>query len=408
MAADNTRPVLKGLRILDIAHQYSAALSAGLLADLGADVVAVEHPSRPTAARTMIPRKDGESLWWKVMQRNKRLVTLDLSTERGREILLELAPHFDVIVENFRPGTLERWHLGPADLEAAGLNVVLLRVSGFGQTGPYRDRPGFGTIAEAFSGFAHLNGETTGPPTFPSTTLADGVAGTFGALGILAAMWNRATGDAAGVQVIDLALFEGLFRLIPIQIPTVDQLGVAPIRPGNKLTSHGALRNLYTSRDKRNFCVSAVGTDTIRRILVAASASELVERLDGGAMFDTNENVITFLEKCDERVDAWASALDYADISRALAESGAVYQEIYSAEEIYRDPHYQARGDLVSAPDSKLGPIMMQGVVPKFVGREHVVSHAGPARGTHTAEVYRDLLGMSESELDALREQGVI
>jgi formyl-CoA transferase len=402
-------PVLQGLKVLDLSHQYSGALAAALMADLGADVVAVEHP-RHSPIRTMLPKKDGESLWWKVIERGKRVMAIDLSTARGREIVIDLARQFEVIVENFRPGTLEKWDLGPADLEAAGVNAVMLRISGFGQTGPDRELPGFGTIAEAISGFAHLNGEPDGPPTFPSTTLADGVAAVFGTMGVLAASWNRARhpGQPARVEVVDMALFEGLFRLIPTQIPALDQLGVVQTRPGNLLTSHGVLRNLYSSGDGRYFCVSAVGPAAIRRILVAAGADDLIARVDADVMEEDAAEVHEFLDACNAAVEKWAAAADYAELEQRLQAADAVHRHVYSAADIVKDPQFVARDDLIHVPDSDLGDILMSGVVPKFPGRSHTVASAGPRRGAHSDEILRDMLGLKPTEIDQLRIEGVI
>ena len=401
-------PVLQGLRVLDLAHQYSGALAGGLLADLGADVIAVEHPTK-SAIRTMLPRAGSDSLWWKVIQRGKRAITLDISTPRGRELVLELAQHADVITENFRPGTLERWGLGPEALEAAGVDVVLMRISGFGQDGPESRRPGFGTIAEAFSGFAQLNGEPDGPPTFPSTTLADGVAATFGAFGIMAALWNRARGQAPpGVEVVDMALFEGLYRLIPTQIAAYDQLGLVPVRPGNKLSSHGVLRDLFRSRDGRWFVISAVGPVPIRRVMEAAGAPEQVARVAAGVMSDPHEEVVAFLEECFALLHRWAEAHDYEVLARKLSDADAVFQPVYAADDIVADPHYQARGDVIDVPDAVHGPIKMQGVVPKFPKRSHEVSHAGADRGRDNVEVYGELLGIDEEALKELQEDGIV
>lgn len=408
-AADGSlAPVLDGLRVLDLAHQYSGALAAGLLADLGADVISVEHPTK-SSIRTMLPRKGEDSLWWKVIQRGKRSITLDISKPRGRQLALELAQHADVITENFRPGTLERWGLGPADLEAAGISVVLMRISGFGQSGPESRRPGFGTIAEAISGFAHLNGEPDGPPTFPSTTLADGVAATFGAFGVMAALWNRARGVAAeGVEVVDMALFEGLFRIIPTQIAAYDQLGVAPMRPGNKLTSHGVLRNLFQSRDGTWFVVSAVGPAAIARVLAAASAHSHMERVHAGVMLDAEETVVEFLDECDALLQEWAAQHDYGTLARMLSDADAVFQQVYAANDIVEDAHYQARGDLIRVPDAKYGPILMQGIVPKFPRREHHVDRAGADRGIDNVAVYGELLGLDEVALKQLQDDGIV
>ena len=401
-------PVLKGLRVLDLAHQYSGALAAGLLTDLGAEVIAVEHPTK-SAIRTMLPRTGDDSLWWKVIQRGKRVITLDINTPRVREIVLELAKTADVITENFRPGTLERWELGPDDLEAAGIDVVLMRISGFGQSGPESRRPGFGTIAEAFSGFAQLNGEPDGPPTFPSTTLADGVAATFGAFGIMAALWNRARGQAApGVEVVDMALFEGLYRLIPTQIAAYDQLGYVPVRPGNKLSSHGVLRDLFRSRDERWFVISAVGPAAIRRVMVAAGATDQVARVAAGVMSGPQEEVVVFLEECFVLLHTWAGEHDYEVLAEKLSEADAVFQPIYAADDIVADPHYQARGDVIDVPDPVHGAMKMQGIVPKFPKRNHQVSHAGAERGKDNVEVFGELLGLDEQELKRLQEDGII
>jgi crotonobetainyl-CoA:carnitine CoA-transferase CaiB-like acyl-CoA transferase len=408
VTSEGSPPILSGLRVLDLSHQYSGALSASLLADLGADVISVEHPTK-ASIRTMLPRKGEHSMWWKVIQRGKRLVTLNLGTERGRELALDLARQADVICENFRPGTLEKWKLGPADLEAAGVSVVMLRISGFGQSGPQSRRPGFGTIAEAISGFAHLNGEPDGPPTFPSTTLADGVAATFGAFGIMSALWSRAFNrQTTGVEVVDVALFEGLFRIIPTQIAGYDQIGQVPLRPGNKLTSHGVLRNLYRSRDGRWFVISAVGPAPIRRILVAIDSEPHQRRVDDGVMMGEPSEVMRFLDECDELVQSWADARDYAEIADLLGRADAVYQLVYSAEDIVADPQFQARGDIIEVPDDDLGPIRMQGVVPKFPTRTHSVRRAGPGRGTDNAEVFGELLGLDEKALKQLHADGIV
>ena len=399
--------VLSGIRVLDLSHQYSGALAASLLADLGADVLCIEHP-KVSAIRTMLPKKDGESLWWKVIQRGKRNITLNLSSEEGRKIFLSLVPEFDILIENFRPGTLERWGIGPDDLEAAGVNIAMLRISGFGQTGPKRELPGFGTIAEAISGFAHLNGFPDGPPVFPSSTLADGVAAVFGALGVTAATVARLRQDSKGVEVVDMALFEGLFRLIPTQVAAHDQLGAIPGRPGNFLSSHGVLRNLYRTRDGDYFVVSAVGAAAIRRILVSANAEELVARVDDGIMERDPALVEAFLIDCNVVLTDWSSRYSISEVSGALQRAGAVYSRVYDVSDIVKDEHYMARDDLIRVSDKMLGPILMQGVVPKFSKHKHTVSRAGQDRGSDNEQVYKDRLGFSDETLARLKATGVI
>ena len=402
-----TSTVLAGVRVLDISHQYSGANAASLLGDLGAEVIAIEHP-KGSPIRTMLPKKEGHSLWWKVIQRGKKAITLNLSSAKGRDMFLAMAKDFDVIVENFRPGTLERWGIGPADLERTGANVALLRISGFGQTGPLKDLPGFGTIAEAISGFAHMNGFPDGPPVFPSTTLGDGVASLFGVIGVLASLVNR-TKNGRGVETIDVALFEALFRIIPTQVATYDQLGKAPKRPGNFLGDHGVLRNAYRTGDDRYVCVSAVGSQAIRRILVGADAVGLIACIDDGIMDDPDTGKVQeFLGACNILLEAWAAARPYQELVACLRASDAVHSAIYSMEDIFKDEHYRARGDLVSVRDDDLGDITMQGVVPKFPARNHTVRHAGRRRGQDNAQVFGELMGLTASDLSQLKDEGVV
>lgn len=357
--------------------------------------------------RTMLPQKDGESLWWKVMSRGKRAVTINLSTEAGQNLVKRLAPSANILIENFRPGTLERWGLGPDDLADVCEDLVMLRVSGYGQTGPMRERPGYGTVAEAMTGFAHLNGSPEEPPTFPSVSLADGVAGTFGALGALAAVIHQKNHPNRGVQVVDVALFEALFRLIPVQIPAYDQLGISMKRPGNFLGSHGVLRNLYATSDGIYFCVSAIGHEPIRRILLGVGATDLAAELDD-AIAASGSSFESFLERADRRVGEWAAQTSWHDVAEQLEGSGAVFQRIYDAAAIVEDEQYNARDDLVRVPDESLGSVLMPGVVPKFPGLQHQVRHAGSRTGRHTHEVLQELLSLSADEIATLRAQGAI
>lgn len=398
--------ILEGLKVLDLSHQYSGGLAACLLGDYGADVVVVEHPSG-SPMRTMLPRKDGESLWWKVVARGKQAITLNLSTPEGAALLKRLAADSDVVVENFRPGTLERWGLGPDDLGKVRDGLVMLRISGFGQTGPRRDMPGFGTVAEAISGFAHLNGEPDGAPTFPSTTLADGTAATFGAVGVLAKLLQRTTRPWKGAQVVDVALFEALFRLIPVQMPWFDQLGVAPKRPGNFLGSHGVLRNLYRTADEVYFCVSAIGREPIRRILEAVGAVDLEGRV-GGAIGGQADAFEAFLGEANAAVEAWAATQPWNVVSEKMQATGAVYQRVYDAADIAQDEHFQARDDLIRVKDSAMGDLLMAGIVPKFHDNPLTVAHAGATLGQHNEAIYCGRLHLSKDELAALHDAGVV
>lgn len=408
MASEMKKGVLDGVKVLDVAHAYSAALTASLLADLGAEVICIEHPTGSPVRQTL-PKSKGQALWWKNMARGKRCITLDLSSKRGREMFLEMVPKFDIMVENFRPGTLEKWGLGPKDLEAAGGNLSLLRISGYGQTGPKKDQPGYGTIAEAFSGFAHLNGFPDGPPVFPSIALADGVAATFGAFGLMASHVNRLRTGRKGVDVVDVALFETLFRLSPVQVLAYDQLGLDMKRPGNLLSSLGLIRNLYTTADNVSFVVSTVGVTTIRRLITCAEVSQhLIDTLDNGIFSKSNEEVTEFILACDKEVAAWAARKNWSEVSSALKSSDAVYERVYTTADIVNDEHYKARGDVVKVPDSQLGEVLMSGVVPKFPDFDHVIRRSGPGLGEHNREVYQELFGLDEAAVEDLKREGTL
>ena len=400
---------LTGLKVIDCAHQYAGALAGSVLADFGADVIAVEHP-RGNMVRTMLPLKEGHSLWWKVAGRGKRAITLKLSTERGRELLIELLKDADVMIENFRPGTLERWNLGPDDLEQAGIgSLAMLRISGFGQTGSNRTRPGFGSVAEAMSGFSHLTGMPDGPPVFPSTTLADGVTGTFGCLGVLAALVGQLRGRAGGgVDVIDATLVESMFRLIPTQVIGYDQLGLVPKRPGNYIGDHGVLRNLYASRDGIWFTASAVGQQTIVRILSCVGAQDMIGEIETTLASHDRATLEGFFGRADQRVTAWAKAHDWAEVEPELTRHGVVFEKIYDVTDIFADPFFAEREDIIEVADEQLGPVRMQGIVPKLPSYDLVVAHAGVERGNDNHDVFGRQLGLSEQDIEQLAAGGII
>lgn len=398
---------LAGLKVLDLAHQYAGALAGSMLADFGADVIAVEHPNG-NMVRTMLPLKDGSSLWWKVAGRGKRAITLKLSDPEGRAIALKLAREADIIIENFRPGTLERWELGPEHLDAEGVDAVMLRISGFGQTGRHRTRPGFGSVAEAMSGFAHLTGMPDGPPTFPSTTLADGVTGTFGCLGVMAALAGKLRGVAPqGVQVVDASLVESLFRIIPTQVIGYDQLGIVPMRPGNFIGDHGVLRNLYESSDGVWFTASAVGAATIRRILTTVGAEDLIDSVDSVLASHDRDTLEGFFSRADKRVSAWARERTFAEIDAAMLAGGVVYERVYDIESIYADPFFTERDNIIEVKDAELGAVRMQGIAPKLPDYDLEVTHAGRTRG-HDTDVVLGELGLDGAEIAALREKNIL
>ena len=287
-----TRP-LEGIRVVEAATLFAAPLASMLLGDFGADVVKIEHPSQPDPARGHGPSKDGAGLWFKTLSRNKRLITLNLSKPGGRAVFLRLVEGADVVVENFRPGTLERWQLGPDELLAANPRVVIARVSGFGQTGPYAGRPGFGTLAEAMSGFAALNGEPDGPPLLPPLALGDGVTAFATAFTILTALRARETTGRG--QVVDLSLIEPLMLLLGPQLAQADLLGELQPRTGNR-SAHNAPRNVYRTADDRWVAVSASATSIAERVLRLVGREELAAQ----SWFQTGAGRAAHVDEIDD------------------------------------------------------------------------------------------------------------
>lgn len=411
-AHDPGTGVLAGLKVLDLSHHYSAAFAGVLLADLGADVTVLESPDG-NVLRGMLPRNGDTPLWTSIVERNKSNASLRLSHPDARAMFLELAADFDVIVENFRPGTLERWGLGPEDLTAAGVDIVMLRVSGYGQTGPKSPQPGFGGAAEAMSGLSQMTGTEDGLPLLLSTAVADGVAGAFGIIGLLAALWQRANSPArsgqgaVGVEVIDIALFEAMFRLIPTQVIEFDQCGTIPGRAGS-VKQHGVLRNIYGTADGVHFCVSAVGPRAIRRTLEATGSSSLMKKLDEGVMDAGESSVVAFVNESDQALASWASKLPYADVAARFHALEVVHEQVLTVADIVVDEHYLAREDIVVVDDPDLGPIRMPGVIPKFSGFKHEVRHSGRTVGADNAEFFGRHLGLTNTDLASLRDRGVI
>jgi crotonobetainyl-CoA:carnitine CoA-transferase CaiB-like acyl-CoA transferase len=336
--------------------------------------------------------------------RNKKSVTLDLSRPRGQELLLQLARRSDVLVENFRPGTLERWNIGPEQLQTANVKLIVLRVSGYGQTGPYRHRPGFGTVAEAMSGVVAVSGFPDSPPLAPPMPLADEVAGLMGAFAVLAALRARDTASpgAAG-QVIDVSLYEPLFRLLIPHISQYTALGIVARRTGNHFPD-AAPRNLYETADGGWIAISATSQRVFERLASAIGRADLI----GDPRFHDNPARVRHHDELDRILASWFHATSEADALARLEESGAVAGPVYDVARIVGDAHYAARGNIATVRDADAGELRMPGIVPKFSQTPGVLRWAGPALGAHNAEVYGARLGLDAAALERLRAEGVV
>ena len=400
--ADSAGP-LAGLKILDLSVIVAGGTASSLMADFGAEVIKVEQPGNGDPLRNWGPFANGVSLWWKVHSRNKKSVTLNLGSSEGQDVLKRLAEQADVLIEGFRPGVMERWGLGPEALHEVNPRLVMLRYSGFGQTGPYRERPGFGTIAECMSGFVGMTGFKDTPPVLPPVPLADEVAGVFGAMAGMMALYHRDIGGPGKGQVVDLSLFEPLFRLCIPHITMYDLLGINRERVGNDFPD-AAPRSLYRTGDDRWLGLSATSQRTFESLATAMGMPELIER----PAFKDNAARLQNTEELNGELDAWLGQRTLQQAMEQLVPFGGVVGPVYDVAQILDDPHYQAREDIIEIDDPQLGHTRMVGVVPKFSETPGAVEHAGPTVGEHNALVYGNWLGLGPEELDELAQRGTI
>lgn len=391
---------LDGLKVLDISTVYAAPITAMLLGDMGADVLKVEHPNGDPA-RTHGWNREGHGLWWKVIARNKRAVTLNLSTPEGQELLRELAADADVVVENFRPGVLEKWGLGPDVLLERNPRLVVLRVTGFGQEGPYSERRAFGTLMEAMSGFAHQTGQEDGPPTLPPFGLADGVAGIAGAYAVLTALYRRDARGGAG-QVIDLALLEPLLGILGPGPTVYDQLGVVAGRHGNR-SPNNAPRNAYVTRDGRWVAISASATSIAARVMRLVGRADLVAEPWFASAGERSRRA----EVLDGAVQQWIAARDLDDVLAAFEDAGAACAPIYDVEQLVNDPHVRARDTITTVDDEDLGPLKMQNLIFRLGDTPGGIRWPGRRLGQDNEAVYASL-GVEGERLAQLRAKGVV
>ena len=399
------RGPLQGIRVIDFSTVYAGPITAMLLGDYGADVLKVELPAGDPA-RTHGWSVKGHGLWWKVIARNKEAMTLDVRTPEGREIILKLVADADVMTENFRPGVLEGWGLGPDELHAVNPRLVLLRTTGFGQDGPYARRRAFGSLAEAMTGFAHLTGQPDGPPTLPPFGLADGVAGITGAFAVLTALRARDHGDGPGAgrgQVIDLSLFEPLLGIMGPAPSAYDQLGVVPTRQGNR-SRNSAPRNTYRTRDGQWVAVSSASTSVAERVMRLVGRPDLADE----PWFSSARERVAHVDELDGAVQNWIEGRDLDAVVEAFEEVGAALFPVYDVAQLFADPQVQARDAVTTVDDEDLGPLRMQNVWFRLSGTPGGIRFAGRRLGQDTDAVLTERLGYTPEQVAALRKEGVV
>lgn len=391
---------LAGLKVLDISTLFAGPLAAMLLGDYGADVLKIEHP-RGDPARTHGPSRNGVPLWWKLIGRNKRAITLYLGSPEGQALFRRLVRDADVVVENFRPGTLERWNLGYETLAAENPGLVLVRVTAFGQKGPYSSRPGFGTLAEAMSGFAAITGEPDGPPTLPPFGLADGISGISAAFAAMVALNARhMTGRG---QIVDLALIEPLLTVLGNQAIVYDQLGKVQPRTGNRSVKN-APRNTYETADGKWVAVSTSSASIAERVMKLIGWPEVTQE----PWFSSAAGRVAHVEELDGRVADWIAARPFAEVIRAFEEAQAAIGPVYNIADIFQDPQYKALDTIATVEDDELGPVRMQNLIFRLSENPGAIRMTGRQLGADNDAVFRGQLGLGEEEIEALRTKGVI
>lgn len=391
---------LEGLTVVDLSTLFAGPMAAMHLGDMGAQVVKVEHPQRPDPARGHGPSKDGQNLWWKTLGRNKRTIGIDLHTPGGQEAFLRLAETADVVIENFRPGTLERWGVGYDVLSQRNPRLVLARVTGFGQIGPYRSRPGFGTLAEAMSGFAAMTGDPDGPPVLPPFGLADGIASLATAYAVMVALHAR---ERTGLgQEVDVAIIEPILAMLGPQLTRWDQLGTAQPRTGNR-SANNAPRNTYRTADGSWVAVSTSAQSIAERVMALVGRPEVVHE----PWFATGAGRAEHADELDEAVGGWIAQRTRAEVIDAFERAQAAIAPIYDAGDIMADPHFQALGTIRRVDDPDLGEMAMQGPLFRLSSDESVLDFTGRAPGADTDAVLSEL-GFSPAEIDALRGEGAV
>ena len=393
---------LEGLRVIDASPIRARPLCCQILGDFGADGIKVEHPVSGDSMRGHGWQKDGTPLWWKEISRNKRTIGLSLSAAEGAEAFGRLAATADVVVENFRPGTLEKWGVGPDQLQEVNPGLVLVRLTGFGQTGPYARRPGFGTLAEAMSGFAHLTGSAEGPPTLPAFGLADSICGIAASSAAMMALWHRDVHGGGG-QVIDISILEPIMTAVGPGPTVYGQLGVIEERHGNRSTNN-APRNIYRTSDGSWVAVSTSAQRIAERVLRLVGHPEVIDE----PWFASGRGRVRHAGLLDRLVGDWIAARTRVEVLAAFEDVGAAIAPIYSARDIVTDPHIRETGMITEVDDPDLGPMLMHNVMWRMSGTPGRIRFTGRAPGADTDAVLTGELGYDAGQVARLREQGVV
>lgn len=394
---------LQGLRVLDIATIIAGPMAGTLMADFGAEVVKLELPGLGDGLRGFPPFREGKSLWWKVTNRGKYFGTLDLRVPEGKELFLRMVAKSDVVIENFRPGTLERWGLDIETLWKANPRLVVLRVSGFGQDGPNANLPGFARIFEAIGGLTGISGSKDQPPMHTGYPIGDPIGALFGAFAIMAALWKVAQSDRESGEEIDLSLTEAMFRIIEVLAIEYDQLGDVRERSGNR-NLYSAPSDVYLTADKRYVSLAGSTNRTFANNARAIGMPELAE----DPRFATNAERVKHTVELDRIFGGWIAAHTQDEAVNAFRAASGTLAPIYSTDQIFEDPHFQARKAITEVLDEDFGKVRMQGLVPRFRKRPGQIRWAAKGLAADNEYIYREIVGLEPAEIERFKSKGII
>lgn len=392
---------LSGLRVIELGQLIAGPFASKILAEFGADVIKIEPPKGGDPLRTWRLVHEGTSVWWAAHARNKRSVTLDLRQPEGQEVIRKLAKDADILIENFRPGAMEKWGLGFQDLHAINPKLIMLRVSGYGQTGPYRDRPGFGVIGEAMGGLRYLSGEPGRPPVRVGVSIGDTLSGLHGVIGVMMALRHREQQGGLG-QEVDVALYESVFNMMESLLPEYSKFGV--VRQPSGASMPGIVpTNAYLCQDGRYALIAGNGDSIYKRLMEAIGRADLAN----DPTLANNIGRAAHAERIDDAISAYTKEHDLDTVLEAMNAAGVPAGKSYDAADIAHDPHYQARDMILEAPLPDGSTVQVPGIVPKLSQTPGQVTRPAPELGQHTSEVLESL-GISASEQADWKARGII
>ena len=396
----STQP-LADIKVLEMGSLIAGPFAGRLFGDFGAEVIKVEPPKIGDPLRKWRLLKNGTSLWWYVQSRNKKCITLNLREKEGQEIIRKLVSHVDIVIENFKPGTMEKWGLSYENLKKINPKIIMVRISGYGQYGPYSAKPGFGSVGEALGGIRHLTGYPDLPPTRAGISMGDSIAAIYAVMSAMMAIHHRHISGEG--QYIDVALYEAVFSLMESLVPEFDQFKFIRERTGSTLPGI-APSNIYLCKDDKYIVIGANGDSIFKRLTQAMSRLDL----ENNEEFTSNDGRAKRAEWIDEQITSWTKTLDSSEALKILDKYQIPSGPIYNVQDMFHDEHFKSRDMLPSVAVEDLGELKMPGIVPKLSKTPGKIKWAGAKLGKHNREIYQGLLEISDSELKRMEEKGII